>query len=92
MPQGCFREPVAFNDMLTGQEFQRPLRLPSAWLVCALCRVARRLSPSLIISERSLLSPLAATAQARCTPHTQCTSLSPSFARVAYAAVERSCW
>lgn len=66
--QGRFREPVAFDDMLTGQEFQRALRLPSAWLVHALCHMARRLSPSLVISERSLLSPLAATAQARCPP------------------------
>jgi len=68
-PQGRFREPVTFDDMLTGQEFQRPLRLPSAWLVRALCHMARRLSPSLVISECSLLAPLAATAQARCPPY-----------------------
>lgn len=62
--QGRFKEPVPLGAVLTGQKFTRPLRnLPPGWLLRALCRVARRLSPSLVISEHSLLSPAAASAQ-----------------------------
>ena len=64
--QGRFKEPVPLGAVLTGQRFTRPLRnLPPPWLLRALCRAARRLSPSLVISERSLLSPGAASAQVR---------------------------
>ncbi|KAK9846357.1 hypothetical protein WJX81_002348 [Elliptochloris bilobata] len=63
--QGRFREPVPLDAVLTGQTLARPLtRLPSPWLMRALCHVARRLSPSLVISERSLLAPICASAQA----------------------------
>ena len=57
---------MPLDAVLTGQKFTRPLRsLPPPWLLRALCRIARRLSPSLVISERSLLSPGAASAQVR---------------------------
>lgn len=64
--QGRFKKRVAFDDLVTGQQFSRPLvGLPAPWLLSGLLRIARSLSPSLVIGNLDapcLLSPVVATA------------------------------
>lgn len=64
--QGRFKEQIAFDDLMTGQQFSRPFRqLPAQWLLQGLISAARALSPSLVIGDLdapSLLAPVVATA------------------------------
>eukprot|EP00884_Botryococcus_braunii_P007757 jgi/Botrbrau1/16983/Bobra.49_2s0043.2 len=46
--QGRFKSRISFNQLLTGQQFDRPLsNLPSPWLLKGLIAAARALSPAL---------------------------------------------
>mmetsp|Transcript_12443 Transcript_12443/g.31899 ORF Transcript_12443/g.31899 Transcript_12443/m.31899 type:complete len:717 (-) Transcript_12443:252-2402(-) len=65
--QGFFKEALPFDDVFTGQEFERPIRdLPASWLVNVLLRIARKLSPSSIfglLNRPHILTPVVAGAQ-----------------------------
>eukprot|EP00891_Asterochloris_glomerata_P006939 jgi/Astpho2/6939/Aster-x1409 len=66
--QGRFKQRVAFEDCLSGQEFARPARdLPPRWLVeSVLIKLAQRISPSMEIGPLSapfVLAPVVALAQ-----------------------------
>ncbi|KAK9834527.1 hypothetical protein WJX74_003723 [Apatococcus lobatus] len=66
--QGTFKEPLLYEDVLTGQEFGRtPTNLPARWLVdSVLLKLAKRISPSMEIGPLSkpyLMVPSVAMAQ-----------------------------
>lgn len=66
--QGTFKQEVAAEDVVTGQELGRPLRaLPARWFVeNVLLRIARGISPSMQVGLQPapfLLSPLLAISQ-----------------------------
>ncbi|KAK9803895.1 hypothetical protein WJX72_002783 [[Myrmecia] bisecta] len=66
--QGRFKQPLGFDDVLTGQEFNRaPTNLPGKWLVeTVLMKMAKRISPSMVIGPLSapyVLVPIIAMAQ-----------------------------
>jgi hypothetical protein len=60
--QGQFKEPLSFDDVVTGQEFKRPLKkLPAMLLIKALLKVAASLSPGMMwgsLEKPDILSPL----------------------------------
>lgn len=69
--QGKFKREVVYNDLVSGQEFFRPLKnIPSMWLVeSVLLKVARAISPSMTVgpsSAPSLLVPVISGAQGVC--------------------------
>lgn len=78
--QGRFKRPIAFNKLLTGQTFARPLLLPAQWIIRLGFVFLRRIAPGLsadISSEKPyLLTPLAAAAQ---TLHISVPSNSPDL-------------
>ena len=65
--QGRFKQPVSYEDAVTGQRFDRPLkRLPSPWFLEFVLMLARQLSPSMQIGCQEapyILSPMISTAQ-----------------------------
>ena len=71
--QGRFKQPVSYEDAVTGQRFSRPLkRLPSPWFLEFVLMLARQLSPSMQIGCQEapyVLSPMISTAQVRLTFH-----------------------
>ena len=71
--QGRFKQPVSYEDAVTGQRFSRPLkRLPSSWFLEFVLMLARQLSPTMQIGCQEapyILSPMICTAQVMLTPH-----------------------
>ena len=68
--QGRFKQELEFSELLTGQEFARPLkRLPATALFSVLLRFAKKLSPSMIAGITPIphiLTPVVAGSQVGC--------------------------
>eukprot|EP00923_Selenidium_pygospionis_P017962 GHVN01031521.1.p1 GENE.GHVN01031521.1~~GHVN01031521.1.p1 ORF type:complete len:324 (+),score=8.90 GHVN01031521.1:83-1054(+) len=66
--QGMFKEPLKFNDVFTGQLFEKPFfRLPPSWLTKLVFRLVRKLNPGteedVHCSRPYIVSPIVAAAQ-----------------------------
>ena len=50
--QGQFKQQLLYDDVLTGQEFNKPLKsVPASWLLPLLIKFARKLAPSMLLGQ-----------------------------------------